>query len=259
MGKLTAKVFNLEGKVAGKIKIPNVFKTPLRLDIIKKAVVTLQSHRIQPQGRDPLAGKRTTAESLGVGLGIARVPRKKGTQRAAFMPGAVKGRAAHPPVSQKRIRKNMPKKEMRLALCSAIAATARPEIVASRGHVIESIPDFPLIVTDEIQNLKKTKEIEEVFLKLGIWPDIFRVQESQKIRAGKGKGRGRRKKQAKGPLIVIAENGGITRAVRNIPGAQVVQVNNLNVELLAPGTHAGRLTIWTYSAIQKLDSLFGVD
>jgi large subunit ribosomal protein L4e len=62
-------------------------------------------------------------------------------------------------------------------------------------------------------------------------------------------------KQAVGPLIVVAENKGIMEASRNIPGVEVVTVNDLNVEMLAPGTHPGRLTIWTNSAIEKLNEL----
>ncbi|NIA12323.1 MAG: 50S ribosomal protein L4, partial [Nitrospiraceae bacterium] len=35
-------------------------------------------------------------------------------------------------------------------------------------------------------------------------------------------------------------------------GVDVVMCDRLNAELLAPGTHAGRLTIWTESAIAEL-------
>lgn len=258
MGKISAKVFDLEGKKVGRVRLPPIFKTPARPDVIKRAVVAIQSHRFQPQGRDVFAGKRTTAESRGTGLGIARVARVKGRgQRAAFIPFAVGGRATHPPVVEKKIRKKIPRKEMRLALRSAVAATASKEIVASRGHMIDDVPDFPLVVVDEIQGLKKTKEVEEAFIHIGVWPDIFRVKESRKVRAGKGKMRGRKMKQAVGPLLVIAKNEGIAEAARNLPGVDITSVDNLNVELLAPGTHPGRLTVWTSSAFEKADKLFG--
>jgi len=257
MGKVSAKVFDLKGKATGKIRLSQIFKTPLRPDVIKRAVVAIQSHRFQPQGRDVMAGKRTTAESRGVGLGISRVSRLKERQTAAFIPSAVGGRNAHPPLVEKKIRKKIPRKEMRLALQSAIAATASKEVVASRGHIVDEVPDFPLIVTDKLEELNKTKDVKDTFLQLGIWPDIYRVRESRKVRAGKGKKRGRRMKQAVGPLIVINENKGIIEAARNIPGVDVVTVGNLNVELLSPGTHPGRLTMWTNSALEKLDELFG--
>jgi large subunit ribosomal protein L4e len=259
MPKKTAKIFNLNGKSTKKVTLPAIFETPLRPDVIKRAVVALQSTKFQPQGRDPMAGKKTTAESRGVNLGISRMPRTKGPAgRAAFAPGTVGGRTAHPPTSEKKIVKRIPKKEKHLALLSAIAATAHKDSIASRGHLIEDIPEIPLIVTDELETLKKTKEVEEALINLGILSDIYRIRESRKIRAGKGKYRGRRIKQAVGPLIIIAENKGISEAARNIPGVDVATVKNLNVEMLAPGTHAGRLTIWTESAIQKLDELYGI-
>lgn len=258
MVKRTAKIFNLNGKPTGKTNLPTVFATPLRPDVIKRAVLALQSSRYQPQGRNPMAGKRTTAESRGVGLGIARIPRVKGMgRRAALAPGTVGGRAAHPPLSQKRIVKRIPKQERRLALYSAIAATAYKKNVASRGHLVEDVPQFPLVVTDEFEGLKKTREVEEALIHLGVLSDIYRVRESRNIRAGKGKRRGRRRKQAVGPLIVVAENRGIIESARNIPGVDIVTVNNLNAEMLAPGTHPGRLTIWTVSAIEKLARLHG--
>jgi len=257
MGKVTAKIFDLRGKATGKVTLPSVFKTPIRPDVIKRALVAIQSHRFQPQGRDIFAGKRTTAESRGTGFGTSRVPRVKGGRGAALAPSTVGGRAAHPPVVEKKIRKEIPRKELRLALHSAIAATGSKETVVSRGHAVEDVPDFPLVVSDDIQHLKKTKEVMEAFVHLGIWPDLYRVKESQKVRAGKGKGRGRKMKHAVGPLLVINENEGIVEATRNILGVDTATVNNLNVEVLAPGTHPGRLTIWTSSALEKLDTLFG--
>jgi len=256
MAKKTTKIFDLEGKSIGKIKLPPVFGTVLRPDVIKRAVLAIQSNRFQPQGRDSMAGKRTTAESRGVNLGMSRISRSKGPAgRGALAPGTVGGRAAHPPTSDKKIVRRIPKKEKRLALLSAIAATASKEAVATRGHSIEDVPEIPLIVTDELEGLKKVKEVEETLIHLGVFSDIYRVKESRKIRAGKGKYRGRKMKQAVGPLIVVAENKGIMEASRNIPGVEVVTVNDLNVEMLAPGTHPGRLTIWTNSAIEKLNEL----
>lgn len=257
MPKKTAKIFNLEGKNIGKIDLPPVFSTPLRPDIIKRAVLASQSTQYQPQGRDPMAGKRTTAESRGTGSGASRIPKQKNPGgRAAFAPGTVHGRAAHPPTSEKRIVKRIPKKEKRLALFSAIAATASKETVSSRGHSVEDVPSIPLIVSKDLEELSKTKQVEETLLHLGILSDIYRVKESRKIRAGRGKSRGRRTKQSVGPLLVIAENKGIVNAAQNIPGLQVAMASNLNAELLAPGTRAGRLTVWTDSAIEKLRQLY---
>jgi large subunit ribosomal protein L4e len=256
MGKVTTKLFDLEGKAVGKLKVPKIFKTPLRPDVIKRAVIAAQSGRFQRQGRDPLAGKRRSFESLGSGHGMARVPRLRATgSRAVFGVGIVGGRIAGAPVAEKKIVKKIPRKEKKLALLSALAATGSKEIVTSRGHMAEEVGDFPLVVVDDIQDLKKTSEVEKAFIKLGVWPDIYRVRESIKERAGKGKIRGRRTKHAVGPLLVIAENRGVAQAARNLPGVGISTVNNLSTEMFAPGTHPGRLTVWTKSAFEKLDEI----
>lgn len=205
-----------------------------------------------------MAGKRTTAESRGTGSGISRVPRiKGGSGRAKFAPSTVGGRQPQPPTAQKKIVKHIPKKEAHLALLSAIAATANKATVKSRGHAIGNVPQIPLVVTDEIAELKRTKDFEATLACLGLADDVSRVRDSRKIRAGKGKRRGRKMKQAVGPLIVVAEDKGLRDAAANVPGVDVALVNALNTELLAPGTHPGRLTVWTCGAIAQLCKTFG--
>jgi large subunit ribosomal protein L4e len=63
-------------------------------------------------------------------------------------------------------------------------------------------------------------------------------------------------KHAVGPLIVMVENKGLANAASNVPGVEVTTVANLNTEMLAPGTHPGRLTLWTNGAIERLDKLY---
>ncbi|MDR0373424.1 MAG: 50S ribosomal protein L4 [Nitrososphaerota archaeon] len=258
MTQKTAEIFDLQGKVQGKIALPAVFQTPLRPDVIKRAVLAIQSNRLQPQGRDPMAGKKTSAESRGTGSGIARVPRVKGgSGKAAFAPSTVKGRQPHPPRVEKIIVKNIPKKEAKLALTSAIAATAEKEIVAARGHKINAVIGLPLVVEDTIEGLSKTKEVEDVFASFGFGAELTRIRDSRSIRAGKGKRRGRKMKQAVGPLIVVVDAKSLANAASNIPGVEVATVASLNTEMLAPGTHPGRLTVWTSGALGKLTSLYG--
>lgn len=255
------QAYDLNGNPTDKVELPRIFETSIRPDVIKKAVLTQQSHRYQPQGRDPMAGKRTSAESLGTGLGIARMARVKGSQhpkarQAAFIPSAVGGRRTHPPNAEKRINKKINKKERRLSIRSAIAATAHKSLVASRGHLIEEVPRIPLVVSDDIQEIRTSKEAKAAFSKFGILPDVLRVKKSLKIRAGKGTMRGRRRRHSVGPLFVINEDKGIKKAVNNFLGIDVVKVDDLSAELLAPGTSPGRLTVWSVSAFKKLDEIF---
>jgi len=255
------EVYDTSGKPHENIVLPSVFSTPFRPDVIQKAVVALRSRRYQPKGRDPMAGKRTSAESLGVGRDLARVPRVKGDRfprasQAAFAPSTVKGRLTHPPLPGRRLAKSINKKERLLALRSAIAATGSRDLVASRGHKVEKVPSIPLVVSDDFQKMKTTTEAKSVLRELGLWDDLARAREGVKIRAGRGHGRGRRTKHRRGPLLVVYRDEGIGKAARNLAGVDVVEAPSLNVEDLAPGTHAARLTVWTKSALEFIEKRF---
>ncbi|HUV34572.1 MAG TPA: 50S ribosomal protein L4 [Candidatus Desulfaltia sp.] len=248
-------VLNLKNEKVAEVEVPKVFETPVRHDVIKRAVIALQSTRFQPQGRDPMAGKRTTAESHGTGHGMARVPRLREGNRAAFGVSIVGGHAAFPPLSEKIIVKRINKKEKRFAIRSGIAATAVKELVEKRGHRVQSVEQLPLVIDDEVESLNKTKEVKDLFQALGIWSDVERA-DRKKIRAGRGTMRGRKKKIGKGPLIVVSEDRGVGAAARNLPGVEIVDVHSLNAELLAPGAHPGRLVLWGKTAFESIDEVW---
>src|ERR671930_2470898 len=138
---MKAKVVALGGRQAGEIELPAVFDTPYRPEVIHKVYVNLLSHSYQRQGRYPAAGEIVSAESRNTGLGIARLARARGegfprAGQAAGVAGVRHGRVAHPPQAWKNIYKKINKKERQLGLCSAIAVTARKELVQRRGHKI---------------------------------------------------------------------------------------------------------------------------
>ena len=253
---MKVNVYTMEGEVKEEIELPAIFNEEFRPDLIKRAVISSQTARIQPWGTNPMAGKRTSAESWGSGRGAAMVPRIKNGSKAAFIPQAIGGRRAHPPRPQKVYHEKINIKERRFAIRSAVAATTNQNLVEERGHIVGNVPQLPLIIDDDFESIKKTKETREIFKSLGIFDDVSRAKKNTKIRAGKGKARGRKYKKAKGPLIVVANDKGISLGARNHAGVDVVTVENLNAELLAPGTHPGRLTVFTKSAIEKLGGLF---
>ncbi len=86
-----------------------------------------------------------------------------------------------------------------------------------------------------------------------------RVIASRQVRSGAGKARNRRFTQRRGPLVVCGDGDGeqFPRALRNIPGVDVANVDRLNLLQLAPGGHVGRFIIWTAAAFGRLDALFG--
>ena len=249
----------------GELKLPFQFEEEYRPDLIKRSVLAIQSHKRQPYAASEGAGKRSSAKLSrrrrkyrgSYGIGISRVPRKIMTRRGtrmnwvgAFAPGMVGGRRAHPPKAEKIWDNKINEKERRKALRSAIAATMIKEIVKERGHLV---PDnYPFLLDDKFESIEKTKAALDSFRKIGLESELLRV-EDRKVRAGKGKSRGRKYRTKKGPLIVVSKLDKLSNAVSNIPGMEVVDVSSLNSELLAPGGKPGRLTLWTSSAITKLE------
>jgi len=147
--------------------------------------------------------------------------------------------------------------QKRYALTSAIAATGVPALVMSKGHRIEQIPEVPLVLSDKVEEFKKTKEAVQLLRCLKAMPDIDKVKNSRRFRAGKGKMRNRRRIQRRGPLVIYNQDNGITRAFRNLPGVNLLNVSQLNLLKVAPGGHLGRFCLWTESAFKKLDPLYG--
>lgn len=147
--------------------------------------------------------------------------------------------------------------QRRYAIVSAIAASGVPAIVMSKGHQVSDVPEIPLVVSDKVQEISKTKQAVEFLKKINAWKDIERVFNSKHFRAGKGKMRNRRRTQRLGPVVVYGQDSGVTRAFRNIPGVETLNVEKLNLLRLAPGGHVGRFIIWTESAFRKLDDIYG--
>jgi large subunit ribosomal protein L4e len=277
-----AKVQDLSGNFVVEVTLPPVFREEFRPDLIKRAVLAMQSNRLQPKGPNPLSGRKTSAESFGTGRGLARVPRIKTGSRAARAPQTVGGRRAHPPKTVKVLKRKINKKERRKAIRSAIAATIDPDLVKSRGHKFSEEVELPIVVEDSLASLEKTAEVEEFLRSIGVWEDVLRAKE-RKVRAGRGKMRGRRYKRRKSVLIIISGEEEIPedkkiktkvddvsvrvemespsrykkikKGAENLPGVDVSYVEELNAELLAPGTHPGRLTIWTESSLSKLATM----
>jgi large subunit ribosomal protein L4e len=207
-----------------------------------------------------MAGEMVSAESRNTGQGIARLARARGegfarAGQAAGVAGVRHGRVSHPPESWKRIYKKINIKEKQLALCSAIAATARKDIIENRGHKVENILNFPIVVSDDIESIKKTKDLRKTLTALGLGEELKRADFSQKPRSGIARRRHRRARSAVSVLIVVGNDEIIGRLSRSIPGIDIRQVKKLSVLDLSPGSKPGRLTIFSENAVKQLNDL----
>ena len=250
--------YTTTGAKDGDVELPLVFSTPYRRELIHKAYTNLNSHKFQPQGRHPTAGMDVVADSNDppTGQGVSRVARARGggggrQGQGAEVASTRGGRQAHPPIADKVIHKKLNKKERKLALCSAIAATASKDLVESRGHKIKGIESFPIVVSDDIESVSRAGEIVKVLDSLKLSQDVKRLK-TRKARSGKPSLRGRSKKVGKSVLFVTKDPSNIRKAIGAIPGVEVRNVNELSVLDLAPGSDPVRLTVYSKSAIEEI-------
>ena len=244
-------VYGIDGSSSEKIDLPEIFNTPYRPDIIRKSFNVLHSNKRQPYGAYPYAGTRHATASVGKGRGQSRVPRLTQGQKAALAPCVVGGRRAHPPKAERNWKEKINKKEKLLAKDSAIAATKDKGIVTKRGHKFNDKITLPIIIEDKFENIKKTKDVIDVLNKIGVYNDVLRASNGKHIRAGKGKTRGRKYKTPKS-ILIITKKDEIQKSSGNLMGVDVVKPNQVNIEHLAPGGDAGRLTIITKSALKEI-------
>ncbi len=263
---MKAKVIGLDGTIGEAIELPSVFETEYRPKLIHRAVLAMQSAKKQPKGANPRAGKKNTALYIGyrgapthlrtMNMEVSRLPRMRNTGtlvsgRVASVPHAVGGPAAHPLKAWEVIEEKINKKERKLALKSAIAATIVKKLV-ERRFIFKN--DLPIVVDSKLEGIVKTQELVKILEKIGVGADVTNAKLKMRKRAGKGKARGRLWKEKKSVLIVSSKNSPVLKAARNLPGVEAVTTNSLNVELLAPGAEAGRLVVWTKDAINALDN-----
>lgn len=248
-------MLDLKGSVKGSVQKPSAFSESVRPEIILRAAIAEQTREFQPQGHFPLAGMQTSARYYGAmgsyrtgrHMGIAIRPRQKlggGRQGdVRRIPSAVKGKRAHPHMIEKTIIEQINKREYQKAIASAIAATVLSD------HV-KSSKALPIVLSDEVQALKKTKDVISMIESLGLSDN--KVGAAARIKKGIRRSASQRKYK-RSVLFVVKEDSGISKAARNIPGFDICKVDQLRVCLLAPGGKPGRLVVWSESAVKSLD------
>jgi len=261
------QVYNGNGDVVDQVRLPQVFLTPIRSDIVQFVHTNMRKNDRQPYAVAKWAGHQTSAESWGTGRAVARIPRVPGggTHRAgqgAFGNMCRGGIMFGPLRTWRKWHRKIVLGQKRYAVASALAASAVPSLVAARGHRISRLPEIPLVVANEaLEGLAKTKKALAVFKKLNIEDDVQKVKYSVVHRPGKGKMRNRPYKEKVGPLVVVNSGSmsSVAPAVRNLPGVEIADVARLSLLRLAPGGHLGRLVVWTRSAFEQLDKLWGTN
>jgi large subunit ribosomal protein L4e len=255
---MEANVYHTDGKVEKKVALPKVFENTYNEDIVRRALLAEQSNQYQPQGHDVLAGMRTSAKYVGRygtyrtlrHVGRPARPRQvlaKGAMgEVRRIPSAVKGRHAHPHMVEKVIVERINRKEYAKALECAVAATANASLV-KKNYTYSK--DMPIVVSSSIEKISKAKELLKVLNAIGLTEDLER---SHDPKTKEGRRRSVKKRYFRSSaLIVVKDSASIGRAGRNIAGVDVVSVDRMRIEVLAPGAKP-RLAIWSEAAISAL-------
>jgi len=255
-------VFSLTGEKSGETTLPAVMLAPMRPDIVQFVHTNMNKNARQAFSVSPWAGKQVSASSWGTGRAVARIPRVGGggTSRSgqgAFGNMCRGGRMFAPTKTWRKWHRKINSTQRRYAVASALAASAVPALVMARGHRIDEVPEIPLVVEDSIESARKTSAAKDILSAVGALEDVEKAADSKKIRAGKGKARNRRYVLRRGPLVVYKSNDGVEQAFRNLPGVELCCVDRLNLLQLAPGGHMGRFIIWSQSALNSLNTIYG--
>ena len=263
--------YSIEAEDGKNVTLPSAFESAYRPDLIRRAVHSSRANRRQSYGhrehggkRAPQPGMKHSVEWWGKGRGVSRIMRKTGARTGAQNPHTRGGRRAHGPMVQKEWSQKLNTKEANAARDSAIAASADAEMVSARGHRFSDNVRFPIVIGGysedgedfDVESLpleKATKKFIAMMESIGVGDDLVRANNGRNIRAGKGKMRGRRRRTPRSILLVVAQRDALAKAARNVPGVDVAISKDLCAEDLAPGGDAGRLTVWTKSAIEALE------
>jgi large subunit ribosomal protein L4e len=198
---MKANVFDKEGKKTKTMELPEIFSQSVREDILSRVLETKKSQ--QPYAPSPVAGKQSAARGKLVhrrhvwktqyGKSLSRVPRKVFSRRgeqfnweAAEVPSARGGMRAHPPKIESMIKiKRINKKEAKIALISALSATANEKEIRKKYSSLENEKiEAPFVVEEKLLTLK-TKNILDSLKKI-LGEKLFSIAVRMLLVIGKG-------------------------------------------------------------------------
>lgn len=260
---MKTQILDINGKKMKDLELPEFFSIPVREDLISKVLESKKTW--QPFSPSPTAGRHHVASGKivhrrhvwrsGYGRGISRIPRKimtrKGSQFnwvGAEVSATRGGRRAHPPKVIAMINPlKINKKEIKLAIMSALSATANKKQISSRYKKIDEkdLKELPIVVESKIISLKSKELLKSIKEILG--EKIFGIiLKKKEVRSGRGKFRGRKYKSNPSILIILGE-----KEKMKTTAFEVRNAKNLGIQDLAKGG-PGRITVYTEQAIKDL-------
>lgn len=258
---MKAKLYDKTGKAKGDVNLPKCFTGRIRADILLKVFEAQKGVFSQAYGSMEGAGAQYSASGISkkkrhdwkgtYGKGISRIPRKIMSRHGAsfnWIGATVSstrgGRRPHAPRAEKNLFKKINKKELLIALKSALTGSLDAKALETKfGRKV----NVGGVFTADILSAK-TKDFVAA-MKAIFGDENFLKKRS--IRAGIGKMRGRKYKSNAGLLFVVGSEEEMKRS-----GVDVVKVSDLAVKDLAPNGVAGRMVCYSEKAIEEIGGRF---
>lgn len=261
---MKAKLYDKSGKGKGDVNLPKCFNSRVRADILLKVFEAQKGAYAQVYGAKEGAGAQYSASGISkkkrhdwkatYGKGISRIPRKVMSRHGASfnwigatVACARGGRRPHAPRAGKNLFKKINKKELVIAMKSALVGTFDSKALEKKFGRKMNVGG---VFTSDILGVK-TKDFV-ASMKAVFGESFDSVLKTKTIRAGIGKMRGRKYKSNAGLLFVVSSEESMKRK-----GVEVVRVRDLSVRDLAPNGVVGRLVCYSEKAVEEIGRRFG--
>lgn len=257
-----AKLFDVSGKEKGSVELPKLISGIIRKDILAK--VFESQKREQPYGAMDFAGRNYSAAGIlrrkrhawkvTYGKGISRAPRKimsRHGQSFQWVGASANysrgGGVAHPHRPEENQFKKVNKKELMVAMDSALSGTFDTKSLEKKYSI--KVVNSAIVADTKVLELKTKKFIE--FLKIVFGDASEKLLKQKRVRAGSGKSRGRKYKSNAGLLFVISSDEKMNRS-----GIEVVKAKELDIADLSPNGQPGRFAIYTEKALKEIEGVW---
>jgi len=242
-----------------------IFDSPMREDLVQKLVEIEKLEEKQPYAPFLWAGMQTSASGnvkhnrhtwkTDRGRGFSRFPKKRMSDKGdrfvwmgAVSPDTRKGRRAHPPKIERKIRK-INQKEKLIAFKAGLAMLTSLELLKKKYSTLQNTNlklSLPLVIEDKLISLKTSELFEKLKKILGNETFAIAIQD-KKVRAGIGKMRNRRYKKNAGMLLIVGN-----KQEKKVNGFDVARAKD--VKLMDIWDNGSRLVMFTEEAVKDMDN-----
>mmetsp|Transcript_15031 Transcript_15031/g.21059 ORF Transcript_15031/g.21059 Transcript_15031/m.21059 type:complete len:285 (+) Transcript_15031:581-1435(+) len=241
------RVLNSYGIVKENIITQNIMDDLINLESLKIFTTFVSKNNLQKKLSKNRAGNKTSAKCWGTGKALARLPRVKGSGTSRSGQAALAnicrgGRTFGFSKLKTKWPVKINKKIKVVAFKTALVCSMTSPVVISRGHLLNDVIHFPVIVNSCLKLLWHPRELLMILKNVGGYIDYKKATTKVKhINVSSSY----KRSSKKGPLLVAEGSNDLYYLIKNIKGIDYSETRNLSINKFAPGGRPGRLCIFT--------------